>query len=175
MALKLTLKPYERFIVNGCPMRNSGRRHSIIVEAQADVVRGKDLLDSSSAVTAVGRAYYLVQTALTHAELREKLLPAIQKHLAELATVFGPPNVGHVFEAANFVSTGDFYKALRELRPVMAYERELLTHIAAPDAPDASGAMASPAPGPAPVAPDAAAVASVAVAGEARAQKAAAG
>ena len=146
MALKLTLRPYERFIVNGCPMRNSGRRHSIIVEAQADVVRGKDLLESASAVTAVGRVYYLVQTALTNAELREKLLPAIQKHLAELATVFGPPSVGHIFEAANFVSMGDFYKALRELRPVMAYERELLSHIAAPDGDGTPDALPDAAP-----------------------------
>jgi len=129
MALKLTLKPYERFIVNGCAMRNSGRRHSIVIEEKADVVRGKDLLDASAAGTAVKKVYFLIQTALTRADLREKLVPTIQHNLAGLATVFGPPNVGHVFEAANYVSRGDYYKALRELKPVMQYENELLSHI----------------------------------------------
>jgi flagellar protein FlbT len=31
-----------------------------------------------------------------------------------------------VFEAANFVSQGDFYKALRALRPLMKREAEIL-------------------------------------------------
>ena len=130
MVLKLTLKPYERFIVNGCAMRNSGRRHSIVIEEKADVVRGKDLLDASSTVSPVGKTYFLIQTALTRADLREKLVPTIQHNLAELATVFGPPNITHIFEAANFVSCDDYYKALRELRPVMQYERELMRSIA---------------------------------------------
>ena len=130
MVLKLTLKPYERFIVNGCAMRNSGRRHSIVIEEKADVVRGKDLLDASSTVSPVGKTYFLIQTALTRADLREKLVPTIQHNLAELATVFGPPNITHIFEAANFVSCNDYYTALRELRPVMQYERELMRSIA---------------------------------------------
>ena len=134
MVLKLTLKPYERIIVNGCVLRNSGRRHSIVIEEQADVVRGKDMLDSKSAVTSVSKVYFLVQTALIRADLREKLIPAIQKHMAEIATVFGPPYVSHIFEAANYVSKGDYYKTLRELRPVLKYETELLQHIA-PDRP----------------------------------------
>ncbi len=140
MALKLTLKPYERFVVNGCVMRNSGRRHTIVIEEMADVIRGKDLLDSKAAVTVVSKVYYLVQTALTRADLREKLVPAIQKNMAGLATVFGPPHVQHVFEAANYVSKGDYYKALRELRPVMQYEQVLLKHIAPVDDEDSDQA-----------------------------------
>ena len=131
MVLKLTLKPYERFIVNGCAIRNSGRRHSLVIEAQADVVRGKDLLDGSQAVTVVNKVYFLIQTALTRADLREKLVPTIQQNLAQLATVFGPPTVGHIFEAANYVSKSDFYKALKQLQPVMEYENELMNHISA--------------------------------------------
>ena len=49
--------------------------------------------------------------------------------VAEPATVFGPPTVAHVFAAANYVSLADYYKALRELRPVVKYEHELLNHI----------------------------------------------
>lgn len=131
MVLKLTLKPYERFIVNGCAIRNSGRRHSIVIEEQADVVRGKDLLDGSQAVTVVNKVYFLIQTALTRADLREKLVPTIQQNLAQLATVFGPPTVGHIFEAANYVSKSDFYKALKQLQPVLEYENELMNHISA--------------------------------------------
>lgn len=129
MPLKLTLKPNERFIVNGCAMRNTNRKHAILIEEQADVVRGKDLLDADAAGTLVTKVYFMIQTALTRADLREKLVPMIQRNLAELATVFGPPTVAHVFAAANYVSLADYYKALRELRPVVKYEHELLNHI----------------------------------------------
>lgn len=128
MALKLTLKPDERIIVNGCAMRNSGRRHVLTIESQADVIRGHDLLDPDGVVTPVRRVYFLIQTALTRADLRDDLLSPIQKQLAVLATVFGGSNVGQIFEAANFVSIGDYYKALSALRPVLRHEETIMAH-----------------------------------------------
>jgi flagellar protein FlbT len=53
-------------------------------------------------------------------------VPEIQGQLAVLATVFGPGHVGHVFEAANCVSRMDYYRALSELRPLLAREKVLL-------------------------------------------------
>lgn len=126
MALQLTLKPFERIVINGCVVRNSTRKSTIVIETKADVVRGQDLLSKKAAVTPVNQAYFLVQTALTDPALQDKLRSPIQKQLAALATAFGPPNVHCVFEAANFVSQGDFYKALRALRPLMKREAEIL-------------------------------------------------
>jgi len=126
MALQLTLKPFERIVINGCVVRNSARKSTIVIETKADVVRGQDLLSKKAAVTPVNQAYFLVQTALTDPALQDKLRSPIQKQLAALATTFGPPNVHSVFEAANFVSQGDFYKALRALRPLMKREAEIL-------------------------------------------------
>ena len=130
MALKLTLKPNEPVIVNGCVIRNSNRRHVLLIESQADVVRGHDMLSREQAATPTSEAYFLVQTALIRQDLREKLVPEIQKKLAVLATVFAAPRVHAVFEAASYVSFGDYYKALRVLRPLMDYEAELFEHAA---------------------------------------------
>ncbi len=132
MALKLTLKPDEKIIVNGCMMRNSNRRHVLTIESHADVIRGHDLLDDQATATPASKVYFLIQTALIRADVREDLVPLIQEQLAILATVFGSPSLGHIFEAANFVSIGDYYKALRELRPVIIHEREVLDRLAAP-------------------------------------------
>jgi flagellar protein FlbT len=125
--LKLTLKPDERIVINGCVIRNSNRRQTLTIESRnVDVVRGKDLLGPDEAATPVARVYYLIQTALIRADLREKHVPEIQSQLAILATVFGPGNVSHVFEAANYVSQSDFYRAMSELRPLLAHEKVLL-------------------------------------------------
>jgi flagellar protein FlbT len=136
MALTLTLKPNERIVVNGCAMRNSGRRHVIMIESHADVVRGQDLLDESDAATPVGKAYYLIQTVLIRADLRDKLVPLVQQDLAALATVFGGENLMRIFEAANYVSQMDYYKALRALRPVIKHEARLLSGAATKQPPD---------------------------------------
>lgn len=126
MALQLTLKPFERIVINGCVVRNSARKSTIVVETKADVVRGQDLLSKKAAVTPVNQAYFLIQTALIEPAHQDKLRKPIQQQLAGLATAFGPPNVHNVFEAANFVSQGDYYKALRALRPLMKREAEIL-------------------------------------------------
>jgi flagellar protein FlbT len=126
MGLKVTLKPNEKIIVNGCAIRNTGRTHALHIESRADVIRGKDLLDPGSSNTPVGRVYFMVQTALILPGEREELTPKIQTGLADLALVFGGDNLRHVFEAANQISQFDFYKALTHLRPLLRHEQQLL-------------------------------------------------
>ncbi|WP_375689989.1 flagellar biosynthesis repressor FlbT [Pseudooceanicola sp. LIPI14-2-Ac024] len=126
MALNLTLKPFERIVVNGCMMRNGGRKTTIRIENRADIIRETDLLKPDAAATPVNAAYFLIQSALIYPERREKLAKAAQKQLAVLATAFSSHHVGHVFEAANNVSRGEFFAALRNLGPLMKREGEVL-------------------------------------------------
>jgi len=130
LPLRLTLKPEERIIVNGCVIRNAARRQTLTIENRADVVRGHDLLKEHEAKTPVTRVYFLIQTVLVAAELRDEFNPRIQKQLAELVTVFGANYTDNILRAANFVSIGDYYKALRALSGIMKHERELLNLLA---------------------------------------------
>ncbi|WP_163851550.1 flagellar biosynthesis repressor FlbT [Pseudooceanicola aestuarii] len=126
MSLKLTLKPFEKVVINGCMMRNGGRKTTMSVESRADIIRETDLLKPAAVATPVTTAYFLVQNALTDPERRDDFASAAQKQLAALATVFVPPHQIHAFEAANCVSTGDFFRALRHLRPLLEREAEIL-------------------------------------------------
>jgi len=126
LPLRLTLKPEERIIVNGCIIRNAARRQTLTIENHADVVRGHDLLKEWEVTSPVRRVYFLIQTVLVAAELRDDYNPKIQKKLAELVTVFGSDHTANILTAANFVSLGDYYKALRALSSVMKHENDLL-------------------------------------------------
>lgn len=126
MALRLTLKPNEKLIVNGCVIKNADRRQVLIIENQADIVRGVDLLGENEAATPVKKVYFFVQNALLNPEMRDALVPVIQDKLGKLVPVFHDEISGHIFEAANNVSVGDYYKAMSALRPVMEYEAHLL-------------------------------------------------
>ncbi|MDC0739424.1 flagellar biosynthesis repressor FlbT [Cognatishimia sp. SS12] len=129
MALRLTLKPNEKIVINGCVIRNADRRQLLTIENHADIVRGVDLLDDDEAGTPVKNVYFFIQTALLNPPVRDELVPVIQKDLAALVPIFHEEIGGHIFEAANHVSCGDYYKAMRALRPLMKYEADLLEMI----------------------------------------------
>ncbi|MGJ8544674.1 MAG: flagellar biosynthesis repressor FlbT [Sulfitobacter sp.] len=124
--LKLTLKPRERVVVNGCVIRNGDRRQALTVENRADIVRESDLLKPEAQSTPVSKVYFLLQTALIRPETREQVLSMIQKGLAELACCFGPEMRSRIMSAANHVSAADYYKAMSDLRVVLKYEAELM-------------------------------------------------
>ncbi|MBW4961647.1 flagellar biosynthesis repressor FlbT [Sulfitobacter sp. CW3] len=124
--LKLTLKPRERVVVNGCVIRNGDRRQALTVENRADIVRESDLLKPEAQSTPVSKVYFLLQTALIRPETRDQVLTMIQQGLAELACCFGPEMRSRIMEAANYVSMSDYYKAMSELRGVLKYEAELM-------------------------------------------------
>lgn len=125
MPLNLTLKPNEVVLINGCVVRNSDRRQTIMIESKGDIVRQRDLLNDSEARTPVKEVYFFIQTALLDTNVREKLVPIIQKKLGQLVPVFHDEMSQHIFEAASHVSHEDFYKAMRALRPLMDYEAQL--------------------------------------------------
>jgi flagellar protein FlbT len=141
MALKITLKPHERMVINGCVIRNSDRRHVLIIENRADVVRGEDLLVEDFTATPVKEAYFLIQTALIQPDLRSVLVPKIQTRLVDIATIYSVHMTDGVFEAANYVAVQDFYKAMAALRTLMRHEEEVqavLDRQMGEDAPQAS-------------------------------------
>jgi len=126
MALNLTLKPFERIVVNGCMMRNGGRKSTITVETRADIIRETDLMKPEAANSPVRIVYMLIQTALTDPDQRDDLVFAAQVRLGELASVFGTELRMKVFEAAGNVSQGNYYYALRALRPLLEREADVL-------------------------------------------------
>jgi len=129
MPLRLTLKPNERILINGCVVRNSDRRQMLTIETHADIVREVDLLKENEARTPVKEVYFFIQAALLDPDKRKKLVPIVQKKLGKLVPVFHDEVAQHIFEAANFVSQADFYKAMRALKPLMDYEARLFDMI----------------------------------------------
>ena len=126
MGLRLTLKPNERLLINGCVIRNADRRQKLVIETQADIVREADLLKENESRTPVKEVYFFIQACLLDPTKRKKLVPIIQKQLGQMVPVFHDEVGSHIFEAANHVAHADFYKAMRSLRPLIEYEARLL-------------------------------------------------
>lgn len=128
MALRLTLKPNERIIVNGCILRNGPRRHVLEVENRADVLRGEEMLDAETARTPARRLAYHIQIALVSAAHREDFLPRIQSGLTELTKAL-PRFATTLTQVDVLVAQGSYYAAFRTLSEVITYEDRLFAQI----------------------------------------------
>ncbi|EPX78020.1 flagellar biosynthesis repressor FlbT [Salipiger mucosus] len=124
MPLKLTLNQGERLVVNGCVMMNHGKRASITIENQADVLRGNELMEPADATTPLRKICYDVQTALIDARQREALVPDIVKRLGKQAAILGGSAQAEIFEAANNISIGNFYRALKAVDKARRIEED---------------------------------------------------
>lgn len=127
MGLKLKLKPFEKFIVNGVVIENGRHRNTVTVANHAQVMTGRSILRPEEATTPVKRTYYAVQAMLLDPPNADQQHALYATLIAQLLTAIHDPEMTyHLADADRHVRDGDFYKALAALRPVINYEAMLL-------------------------------------------------
>jgi flagellar protein FlbT len=60
MTTKLSLKPGEKFVLNGAVLINGDKPASFIVENQVTLLRDRDMLQAAEATTPAKRIYYAI-------------------------------------------------------------------------------------------------------------------
>ena len=128
MPLKLKLAPHESFIVNGAVLVNGDFRTSLIIRNFVHVMREKAVLREADANTPTRRLYFVIQTMLMQPPPPSAAVLQTYKELvAELRNAYvRPENLETLERVEGLVDTGDFYKALATLQPLIAYEATLL-------------------------------------------------
>lgn len=127
MGLRLTIKPGERVILNGCIVRNAGRgRMDIEVENRSDVLRAEEIITQSEARLPVRAVAHSIQHALASREHRHELLPHILTSLDKIEAALNPVVAPTLRAVRDCLGNGDFYAALRKLGPVLDREQRLL-------------------------------------------------
>ncbi len=126
MALKVELKPGERMILGECVITNADQRTRLLIDGAAPILREKDIMTAELADTPAKRIYLTVQLMYIgkdpqpHHELYFGLIRDI---------VRAAPSMWPYVEAINHqILTGDLYKALKEAKKLVAYERECLAN-----------------------------------------------
>jgi flagellar protein FlbT len=124
VGLKIELKPGERVMLGECVITNDDQRTRLLVEGSAPILREKDIMTESRADTPAKRIYFAVQLMYiskdptAHHELYFKLVRDITQ---------AAPSMWPLIESINNqILTGDLYKALKEVKKLITYERELL-------------------------------------------------
>lgn len=126
MALKVEIKPSERIIVGNAVITNDGNRARLIVEGDAPILREKDILRPEDADTPCKKIYLVVQMMYlagdprVHHDMYFQLIKDIQ--------TAAPSTMYQIDRINNQILAGSYYKALKEAKALIEYEKELLEH-----------------------------------------------
>lgn len=124
MALKIELKPFERIIIGESLITNSDTKTRFLIDGNAPILREKDILTAETATTPIKRIYLAVQMMYLENDIPkyQELYFEFVRDLIAAAPSFKP----QIEVISNHILSGAFYKALKDLRKLMAREEELL-------------------------------------------------
>ena len=125
MPLKLSLKPGEKFVLNGAVLQNGDRRGVFVLLNKANVRRDQDIMQQEDASTPARRVYFPVMMMYLDAEEPAQYYAEFGARLAEfVSAVATPETMTHCLDASRHVAGGEYYKALMACRRLIEVEDE---------------------------------------------------
>lgn len=124
--LKVELKPGERILVGDSVITNTDQRVRLWIDGNAPILREKDIMTADQAVSPARRIYLAVQLMYTSRDPRphHEMYFTLVRDILQAA-----PSTWPIIESINnLILTGKMYKALKQARKLIDYERELLDH-----------------------------------------------
>ena len=127
MSLKVELKPNERIIIGNCVITNTDQRARLLIDGEnVPILREKDIMTLSRANSPAKRIYLAVQLMYTSKQPQDH--HALYFRLVREIVKAAPSTRPYIESINNRILTGELYKALKETRKLIAYEKELLDH-----------------------------------------------
>lgn len=129
MALVIDLKPSERIIIGEALITNDSARTRLHIEGDAPILREKDILRTDEADSPGKRIYLMVQMmylSRNPEELHEDYFKAIKDMQNAV-----PTTAVNFMKINDAIIEGKYYKALKEAKTLINYEKELLDHATA--------------------------------------------
>ena len=131
MPLKLSLKPGEKFVLNGAVVQNGDRRSALLLQNKASVLREKDIMQADEATTPARRIYFPVMMMYLDQAECDRYQDAFVKRLSEfMGAVHNPEILTDCVNISKYVMIREYYKALMLCRKLIEYEDERLGNVA---------------------------------------------
>jgi flagellar protein FlbT len=126
MPLKLSLKPGEKFVLNGAVVQNGDRRGVLILQNKASVLREKDILQLEDVNSPAKRIYFPVMMMYLDEASAPKVYDEFALRLTEFMGVTrNPEALADCVAASRHVMAREYYKALMSARKLVDYEENL--------------------------------------------------
>ena len=130
MALKLTLKPGEKFVINGAVIENSDRRITLMIQNKASILREKDIMLPEQDITPMRRIYFAIMMMYLDDKAQKTHYDDFVLRMSEFMEAISSPDV----LAACVTITGNvhekqYYKALLSCRKLFTFEETRLSYV----------------------------------------------
>jgi flagellar protein FlbT len=127
--LKLSLKPGEKFVLNGAVVQNGDRRGVLILQNKASVLREKDIMQEAEAVTPARHVYFPVMMMYLDEPGAGRYYDEFVRRLTEFMSVVRNPAVlSECVNISKHIMEKEYYKALMLCRKLVEYEDERFGH-----------------------------------------------
>ena len=129
MPLKLSLKPGEKFVLNGAVCVNGDKRASLIIQNKACLLREKDIMQPEEATTPVRRIYLPIMMMYLDNEGKDRYYADFALRLTEFIGAISDTNaLKTCLDISREVMEGSYYKALMLCRTLFDFEQERLNY-----------------------------------------------
>jgi flagellar protein FlbT len=129
MPLKLSLKPGEKFVLNGAVLANGDKRISLVIQNKACVLREKDIMQPENANTPARRIYLAIMMMYLEGAASEEPYNEFALRMTEFMGALSSPAVlAACVEISRDVAQQAYYKALISCRKLFDFEQERLTY-----------------------------------------------
>ncbi|HEY4274301.1 MAG TPA: flagellar biosynthesis repressor FlbT [Rhizomicrobium sp.] len=129
MPLKLSLKPGEKFVLNGAVLANGDKRTSLVIQNKACLLREKDIMQPQDAKTPARLVYLSIMMMYLDAENSEETYTQFALRMNEFMSAIRNPDVlTACVDITRDVTQGTYYKALIACRKLFDYEQERLNY-----------------------------------------------
>ncbi len=131
MPLKLSLKPGEKFVLNGAVVQNGDRRGVLLLQNKASVLREKDIMQAEEVTTPARHIYFPMMMMYLDEAGSSRYYDEFVLRLTEFMGVIRNPAVlTDCIMINKHAMTKEYYKALMLCRKLIEYEDERLGDVA---------------------------------------------
>jgi flagellar protein FlbT len=130
MTLKVELKPHERIIIGSCVITNTDQRTRLLIDGdKIPILREKDIMTPALADTPAKLVYLAVQLMYISPDPQSN--HGTYFNLVRDIVTAAPSAWPIITDINTDILSGDMYRALKQARKLVAYEKKLLDHNAA--------------------------------------------
>jgi flagellar protein FlbT len=129
MPLKLSLKPGEKFVLNGAVLANGDKRTSLVIQNKACVLREKDIMQAEDANTPARRIYFPIMMMYLDTEGPEAYYSQFALRMTEFMDAVRDRQVlATCVDISKYVMSGAYYNALVKCKTLFDFEQERLDY-----------------------------------------------
>ena len=125
MALKITLKPNERIIIDGAVITNGKSSSDLIIENNVPVLREKNIMSERDAYSPCRRIYFVIQLMYVNEQSLKTYHDMYWDLVRDILEV-APSMLDFIDRISDHILNKDYYQALKMAITLIDYEEEVI-------------------------------------------------